>query len=101
MVISETESSETASRPYRNSGKRRHSRSLCVHARSLNVDAASGRLKQPKSRSEHDRFIMNMAVELRVCLPRDRATMVSRLPGTPTMMNTMQATQAKVSNSSE
>lgn len=67
MVMANTVNNETANKPYRNNGYRRHSSSPCVQARFQNVLAASGKLKQQNSKSDNDRFMMNTAVALRTC----------------------------------
>lgn len=67
IVIANTVNNETANKPYRNSGYRRHSSSPCVQARFQNVLAANGKLKQQNSKSDNERFMMNTAVAFRTC----------------------------------
>lgn len=65
IVMARTVNRETATSAYLARGNMRHSVLPCVQERLQKVDAASGRLKQQKRRSEQDRFIMNTAVALR------------------------------------
>lgn len=65
IVMASTVNNETANKPYRNNGYKRHSSSPCVQARFQNVLAASGKLKQQNNKSDNERFMMNTAVALR------------------------------------
>lgn len=57
--------SDTANSPYLTNGNRRHSNCPCLHDLCQNVEAASGKLKQQKLKSDTLRLIMNTAVALR------------------------------------
>jgi len=67
MVIASMVNRDTANKPYLTKGKRRHSNWPCLHDRCQNVEAASGKLKQQKLKSDTLRLMMNTAVALRTC----------------------------------
>lgn len=63
--MASTVNNETANKPYRSNGYKRHKSSPCVQARFQNVLAANGKLKQQNSKSDNERFMMNTAVAFR------------------------------------
>lgn len=65
MVIANMVNKDTANSPYLTNGKRRQSNWPCVHFLYQNVEAASGKLKQQKLKSDTLRLMMNTAVALR------------------------------------
>lgn len=71
IVMASMVNSDTASKPYLTSGKRRHSNGPWIHDLYQNVEAASGRLKQQKLKSDTLRLMMNTAVALRTCEQSD------------------------------
>lgn len=65
--MASTVNNETANKPYRSNGYKRHSNSPWVQARFQNVLAANGKLKQQNNKSDNERFMMNTAVAFRTC----------------------------------
>ncbi|CAI6364622.1 unnamed protein product [Macrosiphum euphorbiae] len=65
MVIASMVNRDTANKPYLTNGKRRQSNWPCIHDLYQNVEAASGKLKQQKLKSDTLRLMMNTAVALR------------------------------------
>lgn len=57
--------SDTANSPYLTNGNSRHNSWPCIHDLYQNVEAARGKLKQQKLKSDTLRLMMNTAVALR------------------------------------